>query len=233
MISLLLGLPQAAQSGESTDSAAISLTDLAAAADLVAVAQVRDTDYLTRRNIPISGSAYLKILIPYKLDRHTDLVEVYEKGLHENECYFPNPSVFEEGRRYLVFLIREAGHSNLYRGLPQGCALEVLVTSSNRYALRYPVTGIRLADELDGMAEDMDFSDPYAIVDDESLDPELRGALLAAGQIKEWKMAADRGSADASLPSPPRPGQGRQWKYTKGLALEQARSLIDPGALGR
>ena len=214
MISLLLGLAPAAGSGDDAAESPVSLSDLAAAADLVALAQVRDTDYRTRRNIPVSGSAYLKILIPYKSDRGADLVEIYEKGLHQNDCYFPNPGVFEEGRRYLVFLARDKQNPGIYRGLPQGCALDVLVNRNNRYALRFPVTGVELSDSIAELAEDMDFSDPYAIVDDESLDPALRDALLAAGHIEEWK-------------------QARQWKYTRGVDLESARSLITPEALGR
>ena len=213
IISLLLGLTPAAHAREGSDSDAISLTDLAAIADLVAVAQVRDTDYLTRRDIPVSGSAYLKILIPYKLDQDAELVEVYEKGLHKDECYFPNPGVLEEGRRYLLFLVRDPENPKRYRGLPQGCALDVLVTRSNRYALRYPVTGISLADDLDGMAREMEFSDPYAIVDDESLEPALRDALLEDGYLEPW-------------------APERQWIYTRGVDLEQARQLIDPEALG-
>jgi hypothetical protein len=212
IISLLLGLPPAVHSLEGTDSTEVSLTDLAASADLVALAQVKDTDYFTRRNIPVSGSAYLKILIPYKLDQDTELVEIYENGLHPNECYFPNPSVLEEGRRYLVFLVRDAEDPDLYRGLPQGCALDVLVTRNNRYALRFPVTGIRLADDMSGMARKMEFSDPYAILEDESLEPALRDALLDGGYL---------------APS----ASGHQWIYTRGVDLEQARRLIDLRAL--
>jgi hypothetical protein len=81
---------------------AIGLADLAAKADVIVLAQVKDTDYFYRHEYPVNGSAYLKVLIPYKTDKAMDIMEVYESGLHENECYFPNPSVFEEGRRYLA-----------------------------------------------------------------------------------------------------------------------------------
>ena len=209
----LTALPALPEEPAEPSKSAVSLTELAASADLVALVQARDTDYFMRRDIPVSGSAFLKILIPYKMDRDIDLVEVYEKGLHENECYFPNPSVLEEGRRYLVFLLRDADDPNRYRGLPQGCSLDVLVTRSNRYALRYPVTGIRLADDMSGMAREMEFSDPYAIVDDESLEPALRDALLEDGYLEPW-------------------APERQWIYTRGVDLEQARQLIDPEALG-
>jgi hypothetical protein len=130
----------------------VNLAQLARDADFVGVAQVRDTDYLRRRDIPVSGSAYLRVLIPYKSAAKSaageELIEVYEKGLHEHECYFPNPSVFEEGRRYLLFLRRDPQHAERYRGFEQGCAIDVLVDSDNRYAVRLPVTGIPLADSL-------------------------------------------------------------------------------------
>ncbi len=90
----------------STETAPISLSELAAKADIVAVAQVKDTDYVYARSFPNEGSAFLKILIAYKLNNPVEeIVEVYEKGLHPNECYFENPTVFEEGRRYLVFFL--------------------------------------------------------------------------------------------------------------------------------
>lgn len=184
----------------------ISLAELAAKADVVALAQAKDTDYLLRRDIPVSGSAYLKILIPYKMDQAADMVEVYEKGLHERECYFPNPTVFEEGRRYLLFLARDIENPERYRGLPEGCALEVLVDSENRYALRYPVTGISLSDSLAGLAQPMTFSDGYAVVDDEELQPAQRAAMLDAGQIRQYQ-----------------PGQ---WIYTTGIGLARVRELM-------
>ena len=190
---------------------AISLSDLAAKSDLVAVAQARDTDYFMRREIPVSGSAYLRVLIPYKADPSVDIVEIYDKGLHENECYFPNPTVFEEGRRYLLFLVRDPEDPERYRGHPEGCALEVLVDSENRYALRYPVNGIRLSDDMAALATPLSFSDSYALVRDEDLSPAERNAMLEAGQIEPH-------------------GEGT-WRYTMGISLGAARRLIAPQAL--
>ena len=77
-----------------------------------------------------------------------DIIEVYEKGLHAHECYFPNPTVFEEGRRYLLFLKRTRSIRNGFAVWQRGCALDVLVDSENRYVLRLPVTGIDLSDPL-------------------------------------------------------------------------------------
>ena len=88
-----------------SEIAPISLSELAMKADLVAVAQVKDTDYVYARSYPNEGSAFLKILIQYKLNNPAEeIIEIYEKGLHPGECYFENPTVLEEGRRYLVFL---------------------------------------------------------------------------------------------------------------------------------
>ena len=193
--------------------APISLAELAANADLVVLAQVKDTDYFMRRDIPVSGSAYLKVLIPYKTDHPSDLIEVYEKDLHDHECYFPNPSVFEEGRRYLLFLKQDPEDEKRYRGLPQGCALDVLVGSDNRYVLRFPVTGIDLSDPLGELAVDTKFSDRYAIVDDEDLLPARREAMLADGLIVPYASPEVK------------------WIYTKGIRLSAVRKLMRTDSL--
>ena len=191
----------------------VGLAQLAQQADFVGVAQVRDTDYLRRRDIPVSGSAYLQVLIPYKSTAGEELIEVYEKGLHEHECYFPNPSVFEEGRRYLLFLRRDPEHAERYRGLPSGCAIDVLVDSDNGYAVRLPVTGIPLADSLQELARPMQFADPYAAVDDEALPAAQRDALRAAGLIV------------AHGPEGEEPSE-RRWLYTRGVPLSEFRELL-------
>lgn len=192
---------------------------------MVVLAQTRDTDYLRRREIPVSGSAYLKVLIAYKTDRPADLIEVYEKGLHDNECYFPNPGVLEEGRRYLLFLRKDQGDKNRYLGLTEGCALEVLVDSNNRYAIRYPVTGIKLGDPLEDYTRAMEFHDPYAVVDDDELQPALRQSMLAAGQIEPFtrpQSAPGNRAAWMPLTEP----AGRQWRYTTGIELGDVRRLM-------
>ena len=102
---VLLSLPLQAKDDLTTSP--VSLAELAQKADAIMLAQVRDTDYFYRHEYPVNGSAYLKVLIPYKLDQPADIIEIHEQGLHENECYFPNPTVFEEGRRYLLFLKKD------------------------------------------------------------------------------------------------------------------------------
>lgn len=188
------------------DTPPITLSELAKRADLVAVAQVKDTDYVYTRSFPSEGSAFLKLLITYKTNKSAEeIVEVYEKGLHPNECYFENPTVFEEGRRYLVFFRHDPEYPENYRGLSQGCALEILVTGDNRYALKYPVSGISLADKLDGAVSKYDFHDGYALVDEDTLSPAERDDLLTRGLII--------------------PYQG-QFKYTHGVDLSTVRHLM-------
>jgi hypothetical protein len=201
----------AAASGQSSVEPAaparVSLAQLAAAADVIALVQMRDGDYRYQREFPISGSAYLKVLIPYKVDQPLDLIDVYERGLHENECYFPNPTVFEEGRRYLVFLRRDPDDPERYRGLPQGCALDVLVTKGNGYALRMPVTGINLSDPLEDLAEPIDWTDPYSQETVETLDSTLRDEWLEKGWLRR---------------------NGDELVYTQGVSLQQLRELMGP-----
>jgi len=189
----------------------ISLKQLAAKADLVALAQVRDTDYFTRRDIPVSGSAYLKVLIPYKAGQANEIIEVYEKGLHDHECYFPNPDVYEEGRRYLLFLQKDPERPERFRGLAEGCAIDILVAADNSYVLRYPVSGVELADPLENLVQQWDFSDGYAVVGNEDLLPGQQDAWLNAGLI--------------------RPYGDNQWIYSMGISLSAARELIGREAL--
>lgn len=203
-----------------------TLRALAQQADVIALVQVKDTDYFTRRGIPVSGSAYLKVLIPYRMDRPQQMIEIRESGLHPGECYFPNPTVFEEGRRYLVFLRRDPEDDSRYRGLDAGCAIDVLVAADNRYAARYPVTGIDLADALGELAEKLRFSDPYAIVADADLSPADRNEWQEHGLIVPWQApAAESGeplTPPASTPTP------RQWLYTRGIPLSRLRGVMGP-----
>ena len=189
----------------------VSLSDLASRADLIAVAQVKDTDYVYARSFPNGGSAFLKILIEYKLNNPAEeIIEVYEEGLHPGECYFENPTVMEEGRRYLVFLRLDPEHAETYRGLTEGCALELFVTEGNRYALKYPVEGIELTDNLDELVSQYDFHDNYAVAEEASLTPAVRDELLAKGLIVPYQ---------------------DEFKYTRGIDLSTVRSLISVEAM--
>jgi hypothetical protein len=204
----------------------ISLAALANKADVIVLGQVKDTDYFYRHQYPVSGSAYLKVLIPYKAGTPIDLIEVYEKGLHENECYFPNPTVFEEGRRYLLFLRQDPDKPERYRGLAQGCALDVLVAGNNQYTLKFPLSGIALSDRLEDLAREMTFSDSYALENEETLTSTERNILLESGLIIPWEPPPDDVEPGV-LGVPQSRLQGRQWIYTKGIDLTAFRKLME------
>ncbi len=189
----------------------LTLAELAIRADLVAVVRVLDTDYEYTREFPSGGTAFLQVLIPYKVSRPLeDIIEVYEEGLHAGECYFDNPTVFEEGRRHLVFLKLNPDVEGQYNGLPGGCKLDVLVSSDNLYALRFPVNGMALADDLHPYARSMDFGDEYAQVRDEDISPAERERLLQAGYLI---------------------GEGQRFAFTHGIELSVIRKLMGPHGL--
>jgi len=193
--------------GDVADAPPPRLAELAAAADLVALVQVLDTDYEYAREFPVGGTAFLDILIPYKLDRPLpDIVEVYEEGLHPGECYFPNPPVTEEGRRYLLFVRRNPEVEGQYLGLESGCTLTALVTEDNRYALRYPLHGLAVSDPVDALAQPVDYADSHAVLDYEELEVDERNDLLARDLVVER--------------------DDRTYKLTHGVPLGDIRRLL-------
>ena len=185
----------------------LTLAELAAASDLVALVQVADTDYQYAREFPTGGTAYLRVLISYRVSAPIgEIIEVYDEGLHAHECYFENPSVLAEGRRHLVFLRDNPAVDGQFLGLHSGCALEVLVTTSNRYALRYPLFGMAIADDVAALVEPMEFTDAYAFPEDEDLTVAERNELLAAGYLERRE-------------------DGR-FRFTHGIELSALRQLI-------
>jgi len=188
-----------------------SLSQLARASDLVAVGQVMETEYKYTRSFPSEGSAYLKLLITYKRNRPgDDTIEVREKGLHPHECYFKPPGTAGAGGRFLVFLRLDPDDPDSYRGLPVGCALQVLVRDDRLYALRYPPDGIALTDRLGDLATAFQFEDRHALIDADEITPKRRDALLQEGLIVPY---------------------GDGFKYTHGVDLTTVRKLIGAEAL--
>lgn len=166
---------------------AIALSTLTERASLVALVQVLDVDYEYTRDFPTGGTAFLKPLIVYKTAAAVPgIIDVYEEGLHVHECYFPNPSVIEEGQRFLVFLRPNPQVSGQWLGMPEGCRLSVLVTDQNRYALRYPLKGIDIlpSAELDSAAEPLTFADAHAVLSLDDLTVAERDELLAGGYLQ-------------------------------------------------
>lgn len=172
-----------AAAAESETAEPPSLQQLAGQADVVAITRVLDTDYAYTRDFPSGGTAFLRVLIPYKMDEVRDIIDVYDYGLHEHECYFPNPSVFEEGRRFLVLARLDPEEPERYRGLDTGCALEVLVTVDNQYAVRVPAEGLEFSDDLRSLAQPLQFQDPYARLARDDIPPEERDALIEQGLL--------------------------------------------------
>jgi hypothetical protein len=94
--------------------------------------------------------------------------------------------------------------------MSEGCALEVFVTDANRYALKYPVEGLNLKDNLDQLATEFDYRDSYALVSEETLSPTNRDKLLSLGLIIPYQ---------------------DKFKYTHGIDLTKVRQLIGAEAL--
>ncbi len=210
LFALVLGLlchTVIAQEAPQQEAPPPSLEQLAAEADFVALVQVLDTDYEYARDFPTGGTAFLKVLIPYKVNRQVpDIVEVYEEGLHPHECYFPNPPVTEEGRRYLLLVRDNPEVEGQFLGLPRGCALTALVTTNNRYALRYPLEGIEVSDDVSDKALPIDFADAHAVLDYEELEVDERLDLLERGLLEER--------------------EERTYKLTRGIPLGTVRELL-------
>lgn len=206
-LALLMACSALAQDLETDPAAGASLADLAAQSDLVALVQVADVDYEYVREFPSGGTAFLRVLIPYRLTHPVgDIVEVYDEGLHEHECYFDNPPAGTEGRRHLVFLRDNPEVEEQFLGLDMGCSLDVLVTAENRYALRYPLAGIRITDDVRGLAKPMDFADSKAFPEEEDITVAERDALLEGDYLERLE-------------------DGR-YRYTHGIELSDVRPLF-------
>lgn len=207
----MLCMAQDAEPAQETEPVKPSLSELAAAADLIALVRVLDTDYEYTREFPSGGSAFLEVLIPYKVSRPLeDIIEVYEEGLHQGECYFRNPTVLEEGRRHLVFLKFHPEYSDQYQGLESGCRMEVLVTADNGYALRYPISGIEVSDDLQSVTRETTYADSYAVFRFEDLSATERVWLEENGYLTR---------------------DGEQYRYTHGIPISEIRKLMGPDAL--
>ena len=168
-------------------------------------------------------------MIPYKVSRPLeDFLEVYEEGLHEYECYFPTVDVGQVGRRFLVFLSFSEDVAEQYNGLPQGCALEALVTWDNRYALKYPLENIALSEDYAAHSTEMEFADENALVAEDDISPDQRNRLMEGG----WLL---REIFEEETPSDPlfpvTTDREIRYRFTHGIDLSTARQLLGPDAL--
>ncbi|MEM6936579.1 MAG: hypothetical protein AAF552_08990, partial [Pseudomonadota bacterium] len=132
-----------------------TLAAMAAGADAIAVVRVAQTEYARTRAFPSSGWALLEVLVPYRGVEKGQLLEVTERGLGEQRCYYPELGTWQfEGDRFFVFL--KKGEGDTWRGRAPACRLPVLVDDANRFLLRFPVEGLKIEEE--GVVEEVQFN---------------------------------------------------------------------------
>jgi hypothetical protein len=137
-----------------------SFAEAAEWADVVTVAQVVNIDYLKTRDLNSQGQGFLNVLVPYKGTEKNELLIVSSKGFEEHVCYYPDR--VEEGERFLVFLKKSANEGE-YHGFKPYCQLQVLLTETGHYALRYPVKlGFDINPDL---VKSIKYNDPHAVID--------------------------------------------------------------------
>ncbi|MEM9302687.1 MAG: hypothetical protein AAGE01_11275 [Pseudomonadota bacterium] len=191
-----------------------TVPELAAEADMIALVVVEQVDYQRTRGFPSSGSAFLRVLIPYRGIEKGTWIEVKEKGLGDEKCYYPEPDPYAfEGARFLVML-RETDKPEVYMGVAPGCRIPVLVTDINGYAVRYPVDDLEIPEEL---ARDFTFNDPAAIVD---------ASDFTSMQLEDLET---RFRAKPVETGPFEPSTG-EYTYTRGVDLSDFRRLMDLNA---
>ena len=179
---------------------------MAAESDVVVVAQLERTDYEYRRGFPVAGRAWFRVLISYKNPRRVERLIVHEEGIKDIECYFPDDPGAIEQPRYLLFLKRDA--ENRLRGHPAGCALELLVTSDSRYALRWPQESMVLDDEGLKRVQEFEFQGPLSRID---ASDETRTAREAMAERNYMRI------------------DGTDLYYTRGILLGDFRRLMAAG----
>lgn len=129
-------------------------------ADVVAIAQVVNVDYEQTREINAKGQAFLNVLVPYKGTKRNELLIVSSKGFDKHVCYYPDRG--GEGERFLVFL-KNSENNGEYHGFNPYCQLQVLLTDTGEYALRYP---LEIDFEVDKtLVKEMQYNDPNAQID--------------------------------------------------------------------
>ncbi|WP_223787795.1 hypothetical protein [Marinicella meishanensis] len=129
-------------------------------ADVVAIAQLLNVDYEQTRELNAKGQAFLTVRVPYKGVQKDEFLIVSSKGFEDHVCYYPNRE--GEGQRFLVFLKRSKNEGE-YLGFKPMCQLQVLLTDTGQYALRYPFDSNTPVPE--GLVQTMQFGDPHARID--------------------------------------------------------------------
>jgi len=146
-----------------TDLSPVTFESFAAAAqwaDVVAIAQVINIDYEKTRDINGKGQAFLNVRVPYKGVKKNELLIVSSKGFQSHTCYYPDR--LGEGMRFLVFL-KKSKNEGEYHGFNPYCQLQILLTDTGEYALRYPLS---IDFEIDtGLVKKINYNDPHSQID--------------------------------------------------------------------
>lgn len=200
-------LADEAEGGESPPD--LHPAELAGESDLVAVVQVDRTDYERRRGAPVEGTAWLEVLLPYKVPRPIDRIRVIEEGYGEDRCYFDDVPLWAEQPRYLVFLT--AAEKGNYEGHRSACKLHVLVTADNRYAVRWPQDDLHLDESDEGLVQELEFVGPDSAIDVTEMTSIRRDDLRQRYRLEDV-------------------GDGT-YRYTHGIPLEDFRSLLGADTL--
>lgn len=129
-------------------------------ADVVAIAQVVNVDYEQTRELNAKGQAFLNVHVPYKGVEKNELLIVSSKGFESHTCYYPDR--LGEGERFLVFL-KKSNNDGEYLGFKPYCQLQVLLTDTGEYALRYPLDIDFEIDE--DLIQTIQYNDPNAQID--------------------------------------------------------------------
>jgi hypothetical protein len=210
---LLLALPLAAQEGSESAESSESAEDKplttpsqrAIESDYVVLAQLHIYKYEKKREIPVSGDSWFDVLVPYKVPMPVERIKVVEEGFGEGKCYFQDAELFNEMPRYLLFLVDyPEGDAGEVRGHPDGCALPVVTTSDNRYAVRWPIENMRFEADAESLVEEFEFVGPGAFIDLSDLVGYRREEEIE--RLDLVKAEDDRGRREI-------------YRYTKGIPL--------------
>jgi len=206
LLFLLTGslLPALAQTEDGEQPRPMSPAELAADSDVVALVQLDRVNYETRRGFPVRGSAWVKVLVRYKVPEPMARIRIVEEGFGGDRCYFDDEiPMWREQPRYLMFLKRENRDFTGHRGC---CKLEVLVTRDNRYAVRWPQDNLVLDETGRQLIRELDFHGTGAFVD-----------VSEMTSIRREDIAKKYYLEDAG---------DNNFRYTRGILLEDFRQLL-------
>lgn len=131
------------------------LSEIAADAGLIAAVKVLSVARSEVGYGDYQGHAVVEVLVSIRGVRSGEEILIEEGPEDGLACLIPEPD-YERALRLLVFLEeREDG-----TWAKTACPQQVLVTEAGQYAVRAPLDGVRIDDEIN--VKEMAFSDPYA-----------------------------------------------------------------------